>query len=218
MAERTTRAPGSRQRARATPYERARDVGRDALRDAVLQAAGELLSLEGAGALTMRRIADHIGSSTTPLYAVFDGKHGIIDAMVREGHELLRARLEAIPTTDDPLTRLAATGRVYREQALADPSRYQLMFGNAVPGYQRSEITVKAARASRDALASVVRECIDAGVLDKSSDPGFVSEILIAAAHGAVSLELSGHFEDPSLADERFSVLSAASLAPFLAR
>jgi hypothetical protein len=32
-----------------------------------------------------------------------------------------------------------------------------------------------------------------------------------------VSLELSGHFDDPEQADERFSVLTRASVLPFLA-
>jgi AcrR family transcriptional regulator len=198
-----------------SPYERARGAGRDALRNAVLQVANDLLGLEGAGALTMRRIADQIGASTTVLYTVFDGKNGIIDAMYREGHERLRARLEALPRGGDSFARLAASGRVYRENALAEPAQYQLMFGNAVPGYLRTELAREAARASFDALAGAVRDCIVDGIL--TGDPQFISEILLAAAHGAVSLELSGHFDDPGLADERFAVLTAASVRPFMA-
>jgi AcrR family transcriptional regulator len=209
--------PAIRQPPRTTPYEKARRAGRDALRDAVLQAAADLLALEGAGALTMRRIADHIGASMTVLYTIFDSKSGILDAMSRAGHDALRDALAAIPASDQPLARLAATGTAYREIALADPARYQLMFGNAVPGYQPSQLARDAAKASFDALVAVVRECRKAGVLKRSADPGFVAEILIAAAHGAVSLELSGHFDDANLADERFSVLCGAALAPFLA-
>ncbi len=213
-----SRAPRrGRQHGRASPYEQARDAGRQALRDAVLQAAGDLLALEGAGALTMRRIADHLGSSTTVLYTVFDGKNGLLDAMIREGHEQLRDRVEAIPESQPPFERLAASARAFRAQALADPARYQLMFGNAVPGYQESQIARKARKSSFDALTTLVRECVDAGVLRKDAEPEFVSEILIAASHGAVSLELSGHFEDATRADERFAVLSAASVRPFLA-
>jgi AcrR family transcriptional regulator len=202
----------------ATPYQRARDAGRQALSDAVLHAAGELLLLEGAGALTMRRIADHIGASTTVLYSLFDGKNGIIDAMVQVGHETLRARLLGIPESPDALASLAATSRVYRAAALEDPARYQLMFGNAIPGYQPSEGARQAAKASFDALASAVRDAVEAGVLSKSADPEFVSEVLIAAAHGAVSLELSSHFDDGERADERYAAVTAASIQPFLAK
>src|SRR3954453_13701890 len=101
VADRTRRAT-ARQRSRSSRYERARDVGREALRDAVLQTAGDLLALEGPGALTMRKIADHLGASTTVLYTVFDGKNGIIDAMVHQGHELLRDGVESIPEEDEP--------------------------------------------------------------------------------------------------------------------
>lgn len=182
----------------------------------MLKAAGDLLAHEGAGALTMRRIADHIGSSTTVLYNLFESKNGILDAMVRAGHEVLRARLEAIPRDLSPFERLVQSARVYRELALEDPARYQFLFGSVIPGYQRTGEATRAAQASFDALAAIVRECQLAAVLTEQADPGFISEILIAAAHGAVSLELSGHFDDPKRADRRFAVLTAASVEPFL--
>jgi AcrR family transcriptional regulator len=213
MANRATTRRGKQE----TPYQRARDAGREALRAAVLPTAGDMLAREGPGALTMRRIADQIGSSTTVLYAVFDGKNGIIDAMVREGHNLLRQRLEAIAPSEDAFARLAATAVAYRETALADPARYQLMFGNAIPGYLPSEAAREAARSSFDALVAAVRDCIDAGVFKESTDDRFAAEILVAAAHGAVSLELSGHFDDPARSDERFAVVTSASVQPFLA-
>jgi AcrR family transcriptional regulator len=203
---------------KSTPYQLARDAGRRALSDAVLYAAGELLILEGTGGLTMRRIADHIGASTTVLYSVFDGKNAIVDAMVQVGHETLRSRLLEIDESDDPLDRLAATSRVYREAALEDPARYQLMFGNSIPSYQPSEGARQAAKASFDALASVVCDAMKAGALTRSADPDFVAEVLIASAHGAVSLELSGHFDEGERADARFAAVTAASLAPFLAK
>jgi len=186
------------------------------LREAVLQTAGDVLAREGAGALTMRRIADQIGSSTTVLYALFDGKNGIVDAMVREGHHLLLERLEAVPRSGDALGRLAAMGDAYRRAALRDPARYQLMFGNPIPGYLPSEAAREAARSSFGALVAGVVDCIEAGVFEKSTEPRFAAEILVAAAHGAVSLELAGHFDSPEQSDQRFAVLSAASVRPFL--
>ncbi|HEX6652306.1 MAG TPA: TetR/AcrR family transcriptional regulator [Thermoleophilaceae bacterium] len=202
---------------RRTRYEVAREAGREALRSAVLQAAAELVALEGPSALTMRRLADHIGASTTVLYNLFDGKNGIIDAMVRSGHVVLRERLAAIPGDDGPAERLAASARVYREVALEDPARYQLMFGNALPGYQPSESARTAARSSFDALKALVQDGIEAGILKRGTDPDFAAELLTSAAHGAVSLELSGHFDDATRAEERFAALTSAALQPLLA-
>jgi AcrR family transcriptional regulator len=203
---------------RRTRYEVAREAGREALRDAILEAAAELVALEGASALTMRKLADHIGASTTVLYTLFDGKNGIVDAMVRSGHIILRERLEAIPASRAPMKRLAATAVVYREVALEDPARYQLMFGNALPGYQPSETTRTAVKESFDALATAIQQCIDAGALRPTTDARFAAELLIAAAHGAVSLELSGHFDEATRADERFSAVTAAVVEPFRAK
>jgi AcrR family transcriptional regulator len=200
-----------------TRYELAREAGRAALQDAVLQAAGELVAVEGASALTMRRLADHVGASTTVLYTLFDGKNGIVDAMVRSGHVTLRDRLEAIPAARTPMKRLAATARAYREVALEDPVRYQLMFGNAIPGYQPSESARATARSSFDVLKAAVRDCVDAGALARKTDAQFAAEILIAAAHGAVSLELAGYFDDGTRAEERFVALTSAAVQPMLA-
>jgi hypothetical protein len=91
------------------------------------------------------------------------------------------------------------------------------MFGNAIPGYLPSETAREAARLSFDALVSAVRDCIEAGVFKKSTEPRFAAEILLAAAHGAVSLELSGHFDDAGRSGERFAVVTAGSVEPFLA-
>jgi AcrR family transcriptional regulator len=208
---------GSPNAAKATPYQRARDAGRQALAETVLRAAGELLMLDGAGGLTMRKIADHIGASTTVLYSVFDSKNAIIDAMVQAGHDGLRSRLLSLPDSD-PMRRLAAAAHAYRHAALEDSGRYGLMFGNSLPSYQPSEAARQAAAASFDTLASFVAEAMKAGALTPSADPAFVAEVLIASAHGAVSLELSGHFDDGERADERFAAVTAASITPFLAK
>lgn len=200
---------------RDTPYQQARVAGRQALREAVLGCAGRILATEGPASLTMRRMAEEIGASTTVIYGIFEDKNEIIDAIVTAGHKALRAQLDAIPESVEPLERLASTGRVYREVGLSDPARYQLMFGSTIPGYEPSAAARVAARESFDSLAGAVRACIDAGVIKRSADPQFVAEVLIAAAHGAVSLEITGHFEDPSRADERFALLLAGALSPF---
>jgi AcrR family transcriptional regulator len=225
MARRATRTHGREQRphavqaeaARGTPYKDARSVGQEALRQAVLRSARELLAAEGPDALTMRRIADALGSSTTVLYSNFAGKNAIIDAIVVAGHQELRERLGTIAAEQEPFARLAESARVYRRFALDDPARYRLLFGADLRGYERGTSAREAAQASFGALADLVRDCQSAGILRADADPDFVSEILIAAAHGAVSLELSGHFDDPLRADQRFAVLTAASAAPFLA-
>jgi AcrR family transcriptional regulator len=198
-----------------TPYQLAQRQGQEVLRRTLLDAASRLLVAEGPQALTMRRVAGAVGCSTTVLYTAFGSKDGLADALFREGFERLRRRLEAVAPADDPLARLTALAHAYRESALASRSYYGVMFQQAIPGFRPSAASLAAAGASLEVLTDAVRGCMDAGVL-RAGDPRTVAEVLWAAVHGAVSLELAGHFPDPEVAADRFRTLTAAAATPFL--
>lgn len=201
-----------------SPYAQAQREGKVVLRRAILDAASRLLVEEGPQALTMRRVASEVGCSTTVLYTMFGGKGGLADALYREGFERLTRRLEEAENaddSDDPVVQAAALAIAYRESALADRNYYEVMFGRAIPGFEPSAESLAVADASLGMLAKAVREAMDAGVLVEG-DAGAVAEVLWAAAHGVVSLELAGHFT-PEVAAERYRTLCWAALAPFLA-
>jgi AcrR family transcriptional regulator len=207
-------SPGGGGRA-PTPYERAQRQGQEALRRVLLDAASGLLLEEGPGALTMRRVAGAVGCSTTVLYTMFGGKEGLADALYREGFERLRRRLEAVAGDQGPLERLGALGGAYRASALAERGYYGVMFQQAIPGFEPTQESLAVAGASLDVLTQAVRAAIEAGVL-RPSDPRAVAEVLWAAVHGVVSLELAGHFPDPEVAADRFQTLASAAVLPFL--
>ena len=185
----------------------------------ILDAAGWLLAEYGPQALTVRRVASAVGCSTTVLYTMFGGKGGLADALYREGFERLTRRLEEAENADDapedPVGRAAALAIAYRQSALADRNYYEVMFGRAIPGFEPSEESLAVTNASLAMLASAVREAMDAGVL-VDGDAGAVAEVLWAAAHGVVSLELTGYFT-PEVAAEHYRTLCQAAMAPFLA-
>jgi AcrR family transcriptional regulator len=197
-----------------SPYELAQRHGQEALRRTLLDAASRLLVAEGAGALTMRRVAAAVGCSTTVLYTMFGGKEGLADALYREGFERLRRRLEAVPA-QDPMARLAALARAYRENALAERAYYGVMFQQAIPGFRPGAASLAAAAASLEVLTRAVAAAVDAGTL-RPGDPRAVAEVLWAAVHGVVSLELAGHFPDSDAAADRFQTLASAAVLPFL--
>jgi AcrR family transcriptional regulator len=197
-----------------TPYQLAQRSGQEALRRTLLDAASRLLVAEGPGALTMRRVAGAVGCSTTVLYTMFGAKEGLADALYREGFERLRRRLEAV-ADDDPLARLGALAHAYRANALAERAYYGVMFQQAIPGFRPSAASLTAAGASLEVLAQGVRAAMDAGAL-RAGDPQPVAEVLWAAVHGVVSLELAGHFPGPEAAADRFQTLISAAIVPFL--
>jgi AcrR family transcriptional regulator len=196
-----------------TPYQVAQRSGQEVLRRTLLDAASRLLLAEGPGALTMRRVAGAVGCSTTVLYTMFGGKEGLADALFREGFERLRRRLETV-ADDDPMRRLGALADAYRANALAERAYYGVMFQQAIPGFRPSAASLAAARASLEVLARAVRAAMDAGAL-RPGDPQPVAEVLWAAVHGVVSLELAGHFPDPAAGADRFRSLATAAILPF---
>jgi AcrR family transcriptional regulator len=198
-----------------TLYAEAQRQGQEALRRALLDAASGLLLEEGPGALTMRRVAGTVGCSTTVLYTQFGGKEGLADALYREGFERLRRRLVAADGGLDPRARLGALADAYRANALAERGYYGVMFQQAIPGFQPSPASLAVAGASLEVLAEAVQDAMDAGLL-RPGDPRALAEVLWAAVHGAVSLELAGHFPDPEVATDRFRTLASAAVLPFL--
>lgn len=184
------------------------------VRRSLLDIASELLSNEGPAGLSMRRIAAAGGCSTTVLYSTFGSKEGIADALFAEGFRRFAERLAAVPADDDPLRRLVALRDAYRLNALANPHYYRVMFGQLVPGFAPSPAASEQAAGTLQVLCDQVQACMDAGVF-AVGDAAAVAEALWAAAHGVVSLELSGHL-DPAVAAERFATVTDAVGAAFL--
>src|SRR5436853_359523 len=69
--------------------------------------AGRILAAEGAGALTLRRLATVTGTSTMAVYTLFGDKNGLLSAMHREGFARLAAALDRVSVDPDPLEALA---------------------------------------------------------------------------------------------------------------
>jgi AcrR family transcriptional regulator len=182
---------------------------------AILEAASRILSEEGAGALTVRRIASEAGCSTMGLYSRFGGKDGVVDELYVEGFRHLCEGMSAIPKTDDPVADLEACARAYRETALAHATHYMVMFGGAVPEFVPSTPSLSVAHDAFLRLVASVQRCIDAGAF--SGDAAEIAEIWWGAMHGLVMLELVGI--DPKRGDptERYDRLLDTLLAGFRA-
>ncbi|MER7581526.1 WHG domain-containing protein [Kitasatospora sp. NPDC097691] len=192
----------------STPYQDAQRAGQDAVRAVILDCAITLLVAEGSVALTVRRIAAEIGSSTKVLYTMFGGKEGLLDALYREGFARLRRAQEQVPRGDDPLTYLTALGRAYRERAITEPAYYRVMFEQPVPEFRPSDEALAVAEGAFGASVTAVEACMADGVF-RPGDAQEVSKIFWAATHGAVSLELAGHFA-PADAGPLYEALMAA--------
>ncbi|MGW5684557.1 TetR/AcrR family transcriptional regulator [Nonomuraea sp. NPDC003754] len=196
-----------------TAYSEAQQVGQEAVRAAILDATTHLLVAEGPGALTVRRISGAVGCSTKVIYTLFGAKEGLEEALWLEGFARFERALRTGRTSADPLTRLHECGAAYRAYALAEPEYYRVMFQGALPGFVPDAAALAAGRRAFDILYADVASCLEAGQL--RGDAQEIADLLWMAAHGATSLELSGHF-GPVEAERRFVTLCASVLTPFL--
>ncbi len=187
----------------------------DELAGHLIDQAGRLLAAEGPAALTTRRVAAEVATSTTAVYSLFGDKQGLLTAMYVEGFRRLGAALRAVEGSADPLADLLAVGVAYRAAALASPYLYQLMFAQPVPGFQPDEDARAAADAAYQPLLAAVDRCLAAGVL--RGVPDQIATHLWGLVHGLVGLELHGWLDpDPGIRDQRYLASLLASGAGYL--
>ena len=158
---------------------------------ALLASAAEILETEGPDGLSVRRIAAAAHVAPMGVYNHFDSKFGIVEALFVDGFERLRTALAAIADIPDPYEALREGGRRYRALALAHPMVYQIMFLEAVPGFEPSDHALEIAARAFDSLAAAVQRAMTAGVIADGS-PTDTAQVIWAGIHGWVSLELLG--------------------------
>lgn len=195
-----------------TSFREHRRASREALRRGVLDAAGRLLLAEGPQALTMRRISQEIDCSTTVLYTLFGNKQGLANELYLEGVASLRAALDAVDVGGDPGEALVALAHAYRANALAHPSAFAVMFQRAIPEFTPPRASVREAAQALGVLTRVVERSIAEGSIP-GGDPEEIARALWAAVHGAVTLELGGHFPDWGVPAERFELVVRVAVA-----
>ena len=172
-------------------------------RERLIQAGVRLLERDGPQALNVRKVAAETGVSTMAVYTYFGGMSGLIDAIADQAFTRFAQALTDVPQTDDPVADFFAMGAAYRRFALANPQRYQLIFGISSPETitrNRTDLTVTGGATDRteraasfDALLIAVRRMIGAGRIRDDGELAIAGR-LWSLIHGAVMLEMAGFF------------------------
>lgn len=153
------------------------------VRDQLIAAGRRILERDGVPGLTVRAVATEAGVAPMGVYNHFDGKEGLLDAVVTDGFIEFGKTITA--TDEDPVARLQNSGRAYRRFALANPTLYSLMFSttcNPEPSAAANSFAV---------LADIIRYAQVAGLI-RAGDPQQLAMYTWSCVHGAVSLELAG--------------------------
>jgi AcrR family transcriptional regulator len=172
------------------------------VREQLVEAGMRVLERDGMAALSARKLAAETGTSTMAVYTHFGGMTGLIDAIAGEAFVRFTAALTEVEQTDDPVADFFVMGVHYREFALANPQRYQMMFGTSADSLDRhhADLTVTGSASDRaefavsfEALLEVVRRMIGAGRI-RDDGASVVAGRLWCITHGAVLLEIAGFF------------------------
>jgi AcrR family transcriptional regulator len=94
---------------------------------ALVDAAERLVQEEGLDALTVRRVATEVGTTTRAVYSLFGAKEGLVVALGQRAFEILGDGLARLPHTDDPAADLIEAGiRIFRRFALEHPPLFRI--------------------------------------------------------------------------------------------
>lgn len=202
------------------------DSRRTAQREALLDAASEMLVHGGPDAISLRKLAAKVGTSTMAVYTAFGGKEGLVTALFEEAFDRLAALEQAVPRNAEPLLWLADLARAYRSFALKNPSYYALMISATlpVPASLRHALPDGGEPAARSitrhpsyrTLLDAVEACVAEGSFPADIESEILADALWAAVHGLSSLELAGFHASAAAAEKRFHVTAEAVLRGLL--
>jgi AcrR family transcriptional regulator len=104
----------------------------------IIETAWALARVHGIGGVTLHGLARELGIRQPSLYAYFESKNALIDAMFADGNQQILERLEGVKLPTDPIAALKSLLREFAKAAVEDEARYQLLFQRPVPGFQPS--------------------------------------------------------------------------------
>ena len=133
---------------------------------ALLDAAERIAEQNGLDALSIRRVANEVGTTTRAVYSLFGAKEGLVAALGERAFDLLGAQVGALPSTDDPAADLVQAGLVFGRFAREHPALFRI-------GVQRIEVLPETGQefaGAADRALAVLRELI--GRLENAGQMG----------------------------------------------
>jgi len=173
---------------------RRNEHSREELADLALRAAGEIVTANGAAALSMREVARRIGYTVGALYIVFENLDDLIVRLNEQTVMELRAALERIRgRPHQPAQTLRLLVAAYLGFALVHTARWRLVFEHRLPEGQKAPPTYAGHTAAIFALVSQLLR--DAGAVRDVGAANELATALWSGAHGICTLAVSGKLQ-----------------------
>ena len=160
----------------------------DARRTHIFAVVKALIKKGGAREVTIRRVAQEAGFSTTVVYSLFKDKATLITrAMDDDLLALVGAMRAAAATGATPLQRLRLAGHAYVQFGLKHPDEYALVFMEPRPHAPVEAAEVEHGNAEQDPYAFAY-SLMQAAALEDASTVHLMAHIFWQGLHGMVSL------------------------------
>lgn len=164
----------------------------------------KLLESDGMEAVSLRRIAGQINSTTGKLYHYFADKDELLSAVVAESFLLFDRALQPVTAIADPVEQLHFVVDAYLRFAHEHPELYRVMFDARVARRPLAAAALDAidpeADGARDRsfgrLIEVIKKGVDAGVFCTTPFDG--ASFLWITVHGLVELQRTGWMNGPN--------------------
>lgn len=139
----------------------------EATRDALRAAAEALFEEHGADGVSVRALAEAVGTTTRAVYSLFGSRDGLlIDALAERAYAILEAGLDDAPETEDPAADLIDCAvNVFRRFVCEHPAMFRIAFQRIAPGFRPGPELVAARESSYRRLLAKVARLEAAGML-----------------------------------------------------
>lgn len=151
----------------------------------IVQASRSIVEAGGLDSLTMQRVASAVGVRAPSLYKHVRNRDALVRRVIEGVARELTETLDAAAKTGDPLADLRSLAHALRAYAHANPAAYGLLFAH-LPAEARPDQD-NLARTS----AAVLRTTATLAGADLALE---AARMVVAWAHGFISMELAGAF------------------------
>lgn len=159
------------------------------LRQALVEAALDLIEAKGPTGFTLSEAAKQAGVTPAAVYRHFDGREQLIAEAARQGYEIFADGMKRAYDSGQPsaLAAFEATGRAYLAFARKHPGHYIAMFESGVSVNANPELAAVALRA-RAVLEQAAADLSQHIPPEKRPPPAMFSAHIWALSHGVVEL------------------------------
>ncbi len=179
---------------------------------ALLEAAEEIVQAAGLEGLSVRGVADSVGTTTRAVYSLFGSKDGLLVALGARAFTMLGAAIAELPSTEDPAADLVEAGvAVFRCFAIGHPSLFRIGVQQTMGSPDLARDFANAAAEAFVGLEAKVTRLKMAGLLGSRSVRDAACEFH-ALCEGLAAVELRGRMtsgEEPRIWRDALTALVA---------